>query len=753
MTTNFDLPDLNTNIAGQDYSGVKFICASSSDAYPPGETAANMKFIFEKLPKIRTTLLVVGVMSAILISACAPFVNTNNLEEFEITSAVFSISPEGTLEPEATPTVPEQGESGLTADEISEQEDEQFLIVEEVIIGLLFVAVLVGVAAQRLRVPYTVGLVIIGLVLTLRGQVDVQISPNLILALLVPPLIFEAAFHLNYNDLRSNLAPILIMAVPGVILTTLIAGGIVAWGAGLALPLALVFGALVSATDPVSVVALFRTMGVPKRLQVLLEGESLFNDGTAIVVFNLVIIAALQGFQSFNLADSIVEFVRVAGGGLIVGFILGWLVSQAISRIDDYLIETTLTSVLAFGSYLIGEHLLGVSGVLAVVAAGLVNGNIGPRGMSPTTRIVVFNFWEYAAFISNSFIFLLIGLRIDLNDLFNSWQFVVWAVIAVLIARAISIYGLSRVSRDIPSRWRHILYWGGLRGAISLALALSLPAGLDGSNQIQLMAFGVVLFTLLVQGFSMSPLVRRLGLVERSEMQEEYERRHARAVASRAAYEHLERRYRQGLLSDHVWKTLAPFMAEHSRHLADTVRDVFTSDPSVEAEEMDTARRESLRAQRSALNRLRRDGVISDDNYAQLVAEIDTALTESRISWPELLGGHTDDHLPIDRLMAVVIQEEDLEIAFSALTKLGFTLTHLQSSGGFLSKRNATLLVGLAHGHEAVVHKALNLSSRRRIRYLSTPIEGMPVTITTPLQVTVGGATIFTFEVERFETF
>ena len=233
-----------------------------------------MRILTVKLPGIRKFLLVSWLLGGVIfLAACAPFVNTNALEELEITSAVFSISPEGTLEPEPTPSIQQQDKSELTADEIGAQEAEQFLIIEEVIIGLLFVAVLVGVAANRLRVPYTVGLVIIGLVLAFRGQVDVQISPNLILALLVPPLIFEAAFHLNYNDLRRNLAQILILAVPGVVLTTLITGGIVAWGAGLALPLALVFGALVSATDPVSVVALFRTMGVPKRLQVLLEGE------------------------------------------------------------------------------------------------------------------------------------------------------------------------------------------------------------------------------------------------------------------------------------------------------------------------------------------------------------------------------------------------------------------------------------------------------------------------------------------------
>ena len=423
--------------------------------------------------KIATArVLVMLLFALVLLTGCAQNNPLSSLEDITITSPIFSLSTEAT--PEASKPGPEQEEAAsghqtdipsaenLTAEEQIVEGEEQFLLVEEIIIGLLFVAALVGIAAHRLRVPYTVGLVIIGLVLTLRGQVVIQISPNLILALLVPPLIFEAAFHLNINDLRHNLAPILTLAIAGVLLSTAIVGGIIVWGTGLALPVALVFGALVSATDPVSVVALFRTMGVPKRLQVLLEGESLFNDGTAIVVFDLVIIAAMQGMQTFNLTSGVLEFLRVAGGGVLIGLVLGWLVSQTISRIDDYLIETTLTSVLAFGAYLIAEPLLGVSGVLAVVAAGLVNGNIGPRGMSPTTRIVVANFWEYAAFVANSFIFLLIGLRIDLTELYNEWQLVVWAIAAVLVARAVAVYGLSRISGNIPSKWRHILFWGGL---------------------------------------------------------------------------------------------------------------------------------------------------------------------------------------------------------------------------------------------------------------------------------------------------
>ena len=629
----------------------------------------------------------------------------------------------------------------------------QILLVEQIVIALLFVAVLVGIAAHRLRVPYTVGLVLIGLLMTVWEQVDIVIPPNLILALLVPPLIFEAAFHLNLNDLRRNLAPILALAVPGVILTTLIVGGIVAWGTGLALPVAMVFGALVSATDPVSVVALFRSMGVPRRLLVLLEGESLLNDGTAIVVFNLVAAAAVSGATRLDLASSVFEFLRVAGGGLLVGLLLGALVSQLISRIDDYLIETTLTSVLAYGAYLVAEA-IGVSGVLAVVAAGLINGNIGPRGMSPTTRIVVYNFWEFAGFIANSFIFLLIGMQIRLPVLYQNWQALFWAIVAVLVARAIGVYGLSWVEREIPNRWRHVLYWGGLRGAISLALALSLPTLLpQSSDQLQAMAFGVVLFSLLVQGFSMKPLVSRLKLSERSQHQDEYERRHARAVASRHAYEHLKRRHSQGLLSDHTWRTIGQLLNEHNRSLANAVREIMSADPKVESEELDTARREYLRAQRSAINTLRRDGTITDEVHAQLLAEIDAAITSPRTGWPELVGSASGQMAAVNRLMAAVIQDQDVENALGALTKLGIPTTRLPSTGGFFGRSNATLLIGLEEGQEASVVKALEKSCNRRVEYLATPIEGFPGGLAEPIQVTIGGAAIFVFEVERFESF
>jgi monovalent cation:H+ antiporter, CPA1 family len=510
---------------------------------------------------------------------------------------------------------------------------EEFLSTETLIIGLLLVAALVAMAVRRVPVPYTVALVVAGLVITFQSAVDVSLTPALILGLFVPPLVFEAAFHLNFSDLRRNLAGILLLAVPGVILTTLIVGGVVSLAVPLAMTSALVFGALIAATDPIAVVSLFRKLGVPKRLAALVEAESLFNDGTAIVLFNLMLAIALTGH--FSVIGSVLDFIRVAAGGILVGLALGWVVARLIERVDDYLIETTLTTVLAFGAYLVGER-LHVSGVLAVVAAGLINGNIGPRGMSPTTRIVLFNFWEYVAFVANSLVFLLIGLKVNIPGLLQSWQPILWAILAVLAARGVVVYGLSwvanRVAEPIPFSWQHVLNWGGLRGAICLALALSLPSSFGGQAELlQVMAFGVVLFTLLVQATSMAPLIRRLNIVTRTDAQAQYETAHARLTSMRAADTRLDQMHREGLISSHVWERLKPLVTQRAAALAEAVRTTMRADPELEAEELDTGWRELLRAQRGSFLDLRRDGVITQDVFEALTTEVDAQLTEGTV--------------------------------------------------------------------------------------------------------------------------
>jgi len=627
---------------------------------------------------------------------------------------------------------------------------ENIFQIERAVLFLLLVALFVSIVAKRLRLPYTVGLVIIGLGLTFFPDVRYEISPELILGLFVPPLLFEASFHIRIDDLRRDLWLIALLAIPGVILTTFLVGGAIYWGVGVGITTALVFGALIAATDPVAVVALFKQLGVPKRLQILLEGESLFNDGTAIVMFGLMLDIAVRG--DFLLSQSIIDFIRVAGGGVFVGLVLGLIASQAIRRINDPLVETTITTILAFSAFLLGED-AHVSGVLAVVTAGIVAGNIGPRGMSPTTRIVVNNFWEYAAFLANSLIFLLIGLTADLGVLIENWQAIGIAILATLGARAVGIYGFSLFGNDIPKKWRHILYWGGLRGAIVLALALSLPIDFPERERLLAMSFGVVLFTLLVQGFTMDSLIKALGLVKRSESQVEYERRHARLVANRSAFDKLETMGKQGFLSELIWQRLRSVFQKREKYLLKNLQQLLAENPAVEIQELDTARNEALLVERATLGELFRDGVISEVIYEELVSEVDEALTEEHVNWSQLLQIEHDQKMPIKKMMAVVIQEDDLSPARNALSNAGFGVDQLPSTGGFFSRNNMTLLIGIPDGREEDVVMILKRTCKARIRYIQNPLGSNLFSLARPTPVKVGGATIFTFEVEAYYEF
>ncbi len=391
------------------------------------------------------------------------------------------------------------------------------------IMGMLAVAMLTAMAARRLRLPYTVGLVLVGGLLAFFGARRLPpLTSDLIYYLILPPLLFEAALALHWRDLRRDLAPILALSTLG----TLFALGFIAAALtglmGWPLGSALVFGAAIAATDPVAIIAMFKDNGFEGRLRLLVEAESLFNDAAAAVLFALALSLALAGAGGLSGWTLAWDLSRTVGGGLLIGALAGLAVIFAVRGASDHLIELTLTAIGAFGAFLLAEH-FHASGVLATVTAGLIVGNYRPAEEKPDFftvkgRDYLGDFWEFAAFLANSLIFLLMGARIAaLPYEHYPWTVYAGALAIVLAARAVAVYPLSLLFAR--SRWRislagqHVLWWGGLRGALALALVLSLPSRLPLRDEIVLACFFVVAFSIVVQGLTMPALLRRLGFI------------------------------------------------------------------------------------------------------------------------------------------------------------------------------------------------------------------------------------------------
>ncbi len=372
---------------------------------------------------------------------------------------------------------------------------------------------MVALMVKVVPVPYVSALALAGLVAAPFIGEKVNLTHDLILFVLLPGLLFEAAFNLSWRELRANLVTVIALATAGVALT----GGVVALvgqtALGLTLPLAILLGSMVAPTDPVAVVGVFRKLHVPERLLNLIEGESLLNDGTGVILFS-VALAANDPAAHMSVAAAILDFVRLAAGGLALGLLVGFGLSFVSTRVDDFQLEMTLTAIAAYGGYLLGE-LLNVSGILTVVAAGIVVGNyMRPRGMSERTRRAVDNTWDYVAFALNSVVFLLIGVDVPLRILIDNLGAVFLTAAITLVARAGAVYvllGPLHLARGTLSfRWQHLIVWSGLRGAIALALALSIAERGGPFARISALVYGVVLVSILVQGVTIGPITRRL---------------------------------------------------------------------------------------------------------------------------------------------------------------------------------------------------------------------------------------------------
>ncbi len=390
-------------------------------------------------------------------------------------------------------------------------------------VELLLIAAAVAIAARYLRLPYTVALVIAGLAFSFGPFFEVSLSRDLILLVFLPPLLFDAAINMDLEELRRRLAQVGLLATAG----TLVTGAAVALAlyafTDLPLKYAVLLAVMLASTDPISVLATMKENRVAGGLRTLLEGESIFNDAIGIVLFGIALAVAFPGEAGDDVTwwSGLSDFASEVTIGAAVGAGGGFLIHHLMRLLDDYLVEITLSVTLTFGAFLIADR-LGGSGVIAVVAGGLLVGNYGThRAMSAESQRAMLQFWEVVAFLINSALFLLIGLLFDIESLTESTTLLVTvvALLALLLGRGIAVYGLlfpfahRRAPHRIPPAWLHALYWGGLRGSIPIALALGLTQdqrNLAGADAVAVV-FWVVLVSLVVQGLTFAPLLKRLG--------------------------------------------------------------------------------------------------------------------------------------------------------------------------------------------------------------------------------------------------
>jgi CPA1 family monovalent cation:H+ antiporter len=509
------------------------------------------------------------------------------------------------------------------------------------ILDVFIIAAAVGILIAKLgRFPYTIALLIAGFVASVVGySVEFELSHDLILIVLLPPLLFEGAATTEFERLRRNIVPILTLAIVGLVIA--IAGlGVVGsyLFPGFPLLISLLFATMILPTDPVSVLALFEELGAPDRLAVLVEGESLVNDGVGVVIFSALLGYVGTGEEAATATEQLFTVAGVGGiatevalfsvGGLLVGLAAGALAYSVMVNLDEHMTEVVLTIILAYGAFLLAEHYLHVSGVIATVVAGLFIGNRGAEyAMSPRTKLSIFTTWETAAFIVNTFIFLMIGVTTPIGDLIDNAHLIASAIVLVLVARAAVVYPLTALANrftepEVPLDYQHVMVWGGLHASIPIALVLGLPPGTPFRSELRAMVFGVAAFSLVVQGLTMSRLLDHLDVVTRSEAEELYEVLVGRLRAVDGALDAAESLRSRGDVPSEVY---GEFSAEYEREMDDLQRAISTllvEHPELHRQQLLTGERRVLRRERAAVRDALRSGAISDDVSERLLDEI-----------------------------------------------------------------------------------------------------------------------------------
>lgn len=498
-----------------------------------------------------------------------------------------------------------------------------------VIMFLLATGIVASGVFRKLPIPYTVILILIGIGLARLSAVwhpleplqQFHLTPDLVLFIFLPALIFESSLNLNARQLIKDIAPVLTLAVPALLISTA-AVGVCLW---LVLPLdflvALLFGALISATDPVAVISLFKELGTPERLTVMVEGESLLNDATAIVIVTILLglygVSADSGWSIVGTATG--QFLVVFFGGALVGAIFGFVISWMMTRYAQEISAVLILSlVLAYLSFAIAEHSLHVSGVMAVVACAVVFGIFGIPRLSHEAVDVMHKTWEFIAHICNTLLFLFVGLLVDLSSLIGDFWYIMLAVLVVQVARAANVYTFVPLTEKlfklphVTLGERHIMFWGGLKGGLAIAIVLSLPVDLPGRELLIHLTLGVVLFTMLINAPTIRPLIKALG-IDKLNSEEEAELKRGIIGAKNAVNALLNQFRESGLLTRASQHTI---QEDTNSILTEWMPEVIGDD------EFRYQRLSALNAEYQEMDNLFKAGVLSQYSYLDLRGEI-----------------------------------------------------------------------------------------------------------------------------------
>lgn len=502
---------------------------------------------------------------------------------------------------------------------------------EQTLIALLVVAAIVAIAVSFFRLPYTIALVGVGLFLSFGDVLEFNLTRDLILLVFLPPLLFEGALNMDLDDLRRRAPQVGVLAILGTVVSVaVLAGGFLLLGFGIAE--AVLLGVMIAPTDPVSVLAIFKEHGVGAGLRTIMEGESIFNDAIAIVLY-LITVEVVEG-NTITWQSGVFEFGIEVGIGIAAGAIVGVLAHRLMSTVDNHLIELTLSLTTAYGAYLVADQVHG-SGVIATTVAGLLIGNYGTRmAMSASSRLVLYDFWETVSFMFNSLLFLLIGLSFDVASLIEGPVLLAIAVGfgAMLAGRALISYGMLRPftgsdrPNEIPPSWLHAIFWGGLRGAIPIALVLGLTDREIGGVDAVAVVFGVVLLSLLGQGLTYRPLLARLKLIGAGEEIEDFEEAYARSLALRSSLRELEAMQARGEVVPAIYERLRDDFGENLAQIDRELRRMALDDEATQARQMQTLARRLAAVQRSTLADSARRGIISTEVSERMQANLEEAL-------------------------------------------------------------------------------------------------------------------------------